>query len=160
MTASEDSSPFVTSKTSDALSIAAIVTGRRDSGPVIPSLFRVWGRGLRAFDSILVQPLKTWVRLERDVSLLRGMDHRELRDIGINRMDIDAIRAGTYKRAPSDDAERIVFCPEAGKPVSRTLTEHGPGSPIVRFLTSGRGDSSGRWDFSPFALAVRKFMLH
>jgi len=76
---------------------------------------QVWVKVLQAFDCILVQPLKTWIRLDRDVSVLRGWDDTELRDIGINRSDIPAIRAGTYKRTSSDDA-------------ARTLTEHDPGS--------------------------------
>jgi uncharacterized protein YjiS (DUF1127 family) len=134
MTASEDCSPFVASEAGDASMrrMTAVGTGRQDSGSVLPSPFRVWGRVLRAIDSVLVQPLKTWIRLDRDVSELRGMDYRDLRDIGINRVDIAAIRAGTHKRASSDNAERIVFCPETGKPVTRTLTEHDPGSPTVR----------------------------
>jgi len=122
MTASKDYSSFVTSEASDAsmLRLTTVGTGRPDSsGPVYHSPSRVWGRVLRALDSMLVQPVKMWMRLERDVSELRGMDYRELQDIGINRMDIDAIRAGTYKRASLDNAERIVFCPEAGKPMTQ-----------------------------------------
>jgi uncharacterized protein YjiS (DUF1127 family) len=119
MTSSEDYSSFVASRTSDASSMPAVGTGRRDSRPMFPSPFRIWGRVLRTFDSVLVQPLKTWMRLEREISSLRRMDYTALRDIGINRMDIDAIRAGTYKRASSDNSERIVFCPEAGKPVTQ-----------------------------------------
>ena len=80
---------------------------------------------------MLVQLLKTWMRLDRDDLELAGMDYRDLRDIGINRADIAAIRAGTYKRASSDNADRIVFCPEAGKPAMRTLTGPGPGSPTM-----------------------------
>jgi uncharacterized protein YjiS (DUF1127 family) len=135
MTASEDCSSFVASEASDAsmLRITAVGAGRQESGPVFPSPFRFWGGILGAFDWMLVQPLKTWMRPDRDASELRGMDYRDLRDIGINRVDIAAIRAGTYKRGWSDHAERIVFCPEAGKPVTRTLTEHDPGSPTVRW---------------------------
>ena len=66
----------------------------------------VWDRLLRAFDSMLVQPLKTWMRLDREVSILRGWDDRDLRDIGINRVEIAAIRAGTYKRASADNPNR------------------------------------------------------
>ena len=111
MTASKDRSSFVASGASAASMLR--------TGPVFASRFRVWGRVLRAFDSMLVQPLKTRMRLEREVSELRGMDYRELQDIGINRMDIDAIRAGTYRRTSSDNAERILFRPEAGKPVTQ-----------------------------------------
>jgi hypothetical protein len=56
-------------------------------------------------------------RLEQVVLELRGMDDRGLQDIGINRGHIDAIRAGTYERAASDEAERIGSAP-AGNPVT------------------------------------------
>jgi len=61
---------------------------------------------VRAFDSILVRPLKSWIRLDRDVSELRGLDYKDLRDIGIDRVDIARIRAGTYKRGWADNAAR------------------------------------------------------
>jgi uncharacterized protein YjiS (DUF1127 family) len=122
MAAAENHAPFLTSGTSDALilrrgfaRITAVETGRRGTGSVLPSAVRAWRRVLGAFGSIVVQPIRTWIRLDRDASGLAAMDARELRDLGINRVDIAAIRAGTYKRASSDDAERIVFCPEAGK---------------------------------------------
>lgn len=82
---------------------------------------------------MLVQPLKTLMRLERDASELRGMDYRGLRDIGVNRIDFAAIRASTNTRASPDDAERIVFRPKAGKAVTPTPTEHDPGSPTVQW---------------------------
>jgi len=82
---------------------------------------------------MLVQPLKGWMRLELDVGELHRWNDRDLRDIGINRLDIAAIRAGTYERASSDDADWIVFYPEAGKPEPRTLTEHNPGERTVRW---------------------------
>jgi len=85
---------------------------------------------------MLIQPLKTWMRLERDIAELHRCDDRELRDMGINRVDIAAIRAGTYKRASSDDAERIEFCPAAGTPATQTLAEQDTGS-------------SMRWDQRP-----------
>jgi uncharacterized protein YjiS (DUF1127 family) len=56
-----------------------------------------------------VQSLKMWTRLGRDASLLRDMDDRELQGIGINRVDIAAVRPGTHKRTSSEDAEWIVF---------------------------------------------------
>lgn len=136
MIASEDYFPFATSQAGDVSGITADGTGRRDYALGFRSPFRVWGRVLQTFGSILVQPLKTWMRLQQDVAALRCMDYTELQDIGINRMDIDAIRAGTYKRASSDDAERIVFCPEAGKPV----TQAGNGNPEV--ITRGSRSSS------------------
>ena len=78
---------------------------------------QVWVKILQEFDGMLLQPFKARMRLDRDVSELRGLDDRELHDIGINRSDIAAIRAGTYKRdgASSDDAERIMFGPAAAK---------------------------------------------
>jgi uncharacterized protein YjiS (DUF1127 family) len=135
MTASRGYPPFVASEASAAsmLRMTGANTGRQDSDPAVPSLLRVWGRVLQAFDSMLVQPLKTLMRLERDALELRGMDDRDLRDIGVNRIDIAAIHAGIYMRASSNDAERIVFCPKAGIPVTRTLTEHDPGSLTVRW---------------------------
>ena len=151
MTASEDYSSFVASQTDDASSITAVGTGRRDSGPVFPSPFRVWGRDLRTFDSVLVQPLKKWMRLEREVSLLYGMDYRELPDIGINRMDIDAIRAGTYWRGSSDDAERIVCCPEAGRPMTRAVGSNSSPPTSCTETTAqaqeriAQADRSARW---------------
>ncbi len=106
MTASEDGSPLVASEAGDAsmLRMTAVGTGRQDSGPVSLSLFRVWGRVLRAFDSMLVQPLKTWRRLEREISELRGMDYRELRDIGINRRK--SWMAGPSQAKPGRDGAR------------------------------------------------------
>lgn len=108
MTASEDGSTFVTSEATDAsmLRTTAVSTERRDSNPVCSSTFQVCVKVLRAFDSILVRPLKTWIRLDRDVSELRGLDYRDLRDIGVNRVDIARIRAGTYRRGSADNAER------------------------------------------------------
>jgi len=122
---SEDRFPYDASEASDAsmLRMRESETGRQDPGPVVPSPFRVWRRLVRVFDSKLIQPLKIWVQLERDIAQLHRSDDRELHDIGINRLDIPAIRAGTYKRASSDDAERTVCCPAAGKPVTQTLTD-------------------------------------
>lgn len=135
MTASENRSPYVASEASDASMLRMTEEGirRQDSGAVFPSLFRVWGTVLRAFDAMFVQPLKTWMRLGRDVAGLHGWDDRDLRDIGITRSDIAAIRAGTNKRASPDSAERILVCPEAGKPESQTPTEHDPGERTVRW---------------------------
>ena len=108
MTDSEDGSALVASEAADAstLRTAAISPERQDSSPVFSSTFQVWVQVLRAFDSILVRPIKAWVRLDRDVRELRSLDDRDLRDIGINRVDIAAIRAGTYKRVPADNAKR------------------------------------------------------
>ena len=107
MTASEEYSPFVASEAGDASMLRMGTAARpQDCGPVFLSPFRVWDRVLQAFDSMLVQPLKTWMRLDREVSILRSLGDRDLRDIGINRVDIAAIRAGTYKRASADSAER------------------------------------------------------
>lgn len=75
-----------------------------DSG--ILFLVRIWRK------------VRTWACSGRGISELAGMDHRELRDLGISRMEIAAIRAGTYRRALADKAEKIVFCPEAGKLVA------------------------------------------
>jgi uncharacterized protein YjiS (DUF1127 family) len=68
---------------------------------------------------MLAQPFKRRMRLFRDVALLREMDSRELQDIGINRADIVAIRAGTYMRNSSDDPSRIVSRAEVGKSVAQ-----------------------------------------
>ena len=108
MTASEDGSTFVASEATDAsmLRTTAVSTGRQDSSPVLSSTFQVWVKVLRALDSILVRPLKTWIRLDWDVSELRGLDNRDLRDIGVNRVDIARIRASTYRRGSADNAER------------------------------------------------------
>lgn len=94
----------------------------QDTWPVFLFHFQILHKIREAFNRMLVRPLRTWVRLNRDVSELAGMDYRDLRDLGINRTDVAAIRAGAYKRASIDDLERIVFCPEAGKQVTRTLT--------------------------------------
>jgi len=102
MTASEDGSTSVASEAVDASMLRATAI----SSPVLSSTFQVWVKVFRAFDSILVRPLKTWISLDRDVSELRGLDHRDLRDIGINRVDIARIRAGTYKRGSADNAGR------------------------------------------------------
>lgn len=135
MTPYDGGSPFITSLASNSsmFPTTAVGAGRRDSGPIFPSPFRVWSRVLRAFDAMLAEPFKTWMRLERDLAELRSLDDRDLRDIRINRVDIAAMRAGTYKHASSDIAERIVVCPEVGKPATRTLTEHAPGSLTVRW---------------------------
>jgi len=108
MTDSEDGSTFVASEATDASTFRTptVNTGWQDSSPVFSSTLQVWVQVLRAFDSILIRPIKAWARLDRDVSELRSMDHRDLRDIGINRVDIAAIRAGTYKRASAHNPER------------------------------------------------------
>jgi len=107
MTAPEDGSLFVASNAGDAsmLRVTVVGTGRQDSGLTLPSSFRIWARLLRTFDCMLVQPLKRWIRLDRDASVLDRWDDRELQDIGINRLDIAAIRAGTYKRTSSVNVE-------------------------------------------------------
>jgi uncharacterized protein YjiS (DUF1127 family) len=68
----------------------------------------LWATVARAFDHRLIRRFKISVQLDRDVSELGGMTDRELRDLGIDRMDIAAIRAGTCKRG-STDAERIAL---------------------------------------------------
>jgi len=135
---SEDRFPYGASEIRDGsmLRMTESETGRQDSGPVVRSPSRVWGRVVWAFDSMLIQPLKRWMRLERDIAELHRCDDRELHDMGINRLDIAAIRAGTYKRASSDDAERIVFCLAAGTPVTQTPAEQDTGSTM-------------RWDERP-----------
>ena len=134
----EDRFPYDASEARDAsmLRMTESETWRQDSGTVGPSPLRVCGRLVRVFDSRLIQPLKIWAQLERDIAQLHRCDDRELRDIGINRLDIAAIRNGTYKRASSDDAERILFCPAPGNPVTRTLKEQNAGSTM-------------RWDERP-----------
>jgi len=105
---SQDGSTFVAPKFADASMhrTAAVSTKRQDSNPVSSSTFQVCAQVLRAFDSILIRPIKTRLRLDRDIAELRCLDERDLRDIGINRTDIAAIRAGTFERASSDSAER------------------------------------------------------
>ena len=119
MTASEDGSSFVAPEAIDVSMLRMTTaggTGQQDSGPVYSSTSRAWVKVLRAFDCMLVQPLKTWMRLDRGTAELRD---RDLRDIGINRVDIATIRAGTYKRPSSGNVERIVARPAAGNPVTQ-----------------------------------------
>ena len=105
---SQEGSTFVAPKFADASMhrTAAVSTERQASNPVSSSTFQVCAQVVRAFDSILIRPIKTRLRLDRDIAELRCLDERDLRDIGINRTDIAAIRAGTYKGASSDQAER------------------------------------------------------
>lgn len=65
----------------------------------------LWATVARAFDHRLTQRFKICVQLDRDISELAGMSDRELRDVGIDRMDIAAIGAGTCKPR-STDSER------------------------------------------------------
>jgi hypothetical protein len=103
----------------------AVRSGRQDSRSGLPSSLRVRGRILRAFHSRLVQPLKTWKRLEQeDVPRLHGPDDRRLRT---------AISTGAYEHAPRDNAERIAFRPEAGKPERQTPAELRAGERTVRW---------------------------
>ena len=81
---------------------------------VFVSFVSVWARAVCAMP---VQRLTDWTHRDKIGSELASMSERDLRDLGIDRIDIAAICAGTYKRGSSDTAERIVFCPEAGKPV-------------------------------------------
>ena len=108
MMVSQDGSTFVAPEFADASlhRTAAISTERQGSNPVSSFTFQVCARVFRAFDSILMRPIKTRLRLDRDIADLRCLDERDLRDIGINRTDIAAIRAGTFERASSDSAER------------------------------------------------------
>jgi uncharacterized protein YjiS (DUF1127 family) len=94
MTSYEVGSPFITSEASNTsmFRTTAIGAGPRDSDPIFPSPFRVWARVLRAFDSMLAEPLKTWMRLVRDVAELRGLDDRGLRDILFSRVDVAATK--------------------------------------------------------------------
>jgi hypothetical protein len=66
MTASKDYSPIVASAASDASMFHMI--GPDHSGPVVPSPVRVWGRVLRAFDSMPAEPLKTQIRRDSAVA--------------------------------------------------------------------------------------------
>ena len=72
MTPYDGGSPFITSLASNSSMVrtTAVGAGRRDSGPIFPSPFRVWSRVLRACDSMLVEPFETWMRLQRDVAEL------------------------------------------------------------------------------------------
>ena len=60
---------------------------RQGIGPPTPSPFRVWGRVLRAFDSILIRPLKTRVRLEPYVPRYddRDLSHIVIKSFGYRR---------------------------------------------------------------------------
>ncbi len=135
MTASRHCSPLVASEASTASTprTTGARTGRQISGPAVRSPVRVSGRVAQAFVSTLAEPLNALIRLERCGSEPLGVDYRDLGDIGVTRIDIAAIRAGTDTRASLDDAERSVFCPNAGEAVTRTPAKHGPGSPSVRW---------------------------
>lgn len=116
MTASEDRA------TSGVLQASGAATSRNERLAVV-ALIRFWATIARVFDRRLVRRLDGWVRVDRATSELDGMSDRELRDLGINRADIAALRAGTYKRGSTDETERIVFRPEAGKPVTPERSE-------------------------------------
>ena len=103
------------------------------------------------------------VRLDRDVSILRGWDDGDLRDIGINRADIVAIHAGIYRRVSSDNAERIVFCPEATGYAARSNLSPPKSSCCMETTCPGsrancQADHSGgrlaRWRRSEFDSAI------
>jgi uncharacterized protein YjiS (DUF1127 family) len=73
--------------------------GMLEAGGAATFLSLLWATVARAFDHRLTQRFNTWVlQLDREVSELASMSDRELRDLGIDRMDIPAIRAGTCKR--------------------------------------------------------------
>jgi uncharacterized protein YjiS (DUF1127 family) len=98
----------------------------RSGWSVVVSIARVGSVLAGAFYHKLIRRLKGWVNLYRDMSELARMSDTELRDLGVNRVVIAAIRAGTYKRGSAGSGQRIVFCPgtvvlkERG---SRSLTE-------------------------------------
>ncbi len=89
-----------------------------------------------AFYHKLIRRLKRWMSLYRDMPELAGMSDRELRDLGINRVVIAAIRAGTYRRGSTDGGERIVFCPEAGEMVKVVLKERSSRSLTEEWMIS------------------------
>jgi uncharacterized protein YjiS (DUF1127 family) len=80
------------------------------------SLF--WAAVASAFYHKLTQRFKVWVQLDSDVSELAGMSDRELRDVGIDRMDIAAIRAGTCKRR-SKDSKRVALSEDESATLDR-----------------------------------------
>jgi uncharacterized protein YjiS (DUF1127 family) len=90
---------------------------------VVVSVARVGSTVTSAFYRKLIRRLKGWMSLYTDMPELARMSDRELRDLGINRVVIAAIRAGTYKRGSTDGGERIVFCPGAGKMMKVVLKE-------------------------------------
>jgi len=108
MTVSQDGSTFVAPEFADASMhrTAATSTERQDRNPVSSYTFQVCAQVFRALDYILIRPLKMRLRMARDTAELHRLDDRDLRDIGISRTDIAAIRAGTYKRASSEIPER------------------------------------------------------
>lgn len=127
MTNSEDRSHYAAPEASKAsiLPMPGVRSARQGSRSILPPSFQVWGRVRRAFASMLVQRLKTWKpRAQRDVAELHRWDDRRLRA---------AIRTGTNEHAAPDNAERIAFCPVAGKPEPQTPSEPGPGKRTMRW---------------------------
>lgn len=110
VTHSRERSSFVASGDSvtSTLRVTGANTGRQAPGPAVPSSVPVWGRVVQAFDSLVIRPLKTSIRHERDATERRRMDHGELRYNGINRTDAAAIRASTYTCASSNDAGKLL----------------------------------------------------
>lgn len=102
MTASEDGVP----------------SGVFEVGGAATLLSLLWATVARAFYHRLTQRFKIWVQLDRDVSELAGMSDRELRDLGIDRMDIAAIRAGTCKRR-SKDSKRVALSQDESATLNR-----------------------------------------
>ncbi len=86
MTASENRAPSGVVQASNATTFA-----------------RVWAGVAGAFAHGLLWRLKDWAQSDTVGSELAGMSDRELRDLGINRSDIAALRAGTKKGGATDD---------------------------------------------------------
>lgn len=74
---------------------------------------RLWCQATGMVMSHAIAPVVGWLRVNREIAELRRMDARELRDIGVNRSDVLAIREGTRRHSAALSAERIVFNPES-----------------------------------------------
>jgi uncharacterized protein YjiS (DUF1127 family) len=116
------------------------------------SVARVWPTIARTFYNRLLRRLKGWVHLYTDISELSSMSDRELRDLGINRVVIAAIRAGTYKRGSTEDGDRIVFCPEVGHLVKAVLKDRNSRSLTEDWMISA---APLEWVAARLALAAR-----
>ncbi|MBV8458963.1 MAG: DUF1127 domain-containing protein [Acetobacteraceae bacterium] len=124
----------------------------RSGWSVVVSVARLWSGVASPFYQKLIRSLKGWVRLYRDMSQLAGMSDRELRDLGVNRVVIAAIRARTYRRESTDGKERIVFCPGAGKMVNLVLKDRSSRSLTEEWMIS---TAPLEWVTARFVLAAR-----
>jgi uncharacterized protein YjiS (DUF1127 family) len=128
---------MTTSEERAASGVLPNVGAFRSGWLAVVCLGRVLAIVARAFDHRLIRRLKGWVRLARNMPELADMSDRELRDLGINRVVIAAIRAGTYRHGSTDDGKGIVFCPQRGELVKLVLKERGSRSLTEDWMISG-----------------------